>query len=63
MNDNKNENAKNSDFKAPADLPHVEANDYDSSINSGNGSATAPKIQIVKPEPSKNSAKEKHRGN
>jgi hypothetical protein len=39
MNNNKDENAKNPDFKVPMDLPSVTPGDYDVSIDSGHGSA------------------------
>lgn len=39
MNHNKDENAKNPDFKVPMNLPSVKREDYDVSIDSGRGSA------------------------
>jgi hypothetical protein len=64
MNDNKNENAKNPDFKVPMDLPSVKPEDYDSSIDSGRGSAKAPQSQIVTPDNQEDSVKreQKKRG-
>jgi hypothetical protein len=49
MSGNKDENAKNPDFKVPIDLPSVKPEDYDASIDSGRGSAKAPQGQAVKP--------------
>lgn len=45
--ENKDEHAKNPDFIVPMNLPNVKPEDYDKSIDSGGGSAKAPKGQVV----------------
>jgi hypothetical protein len=63
MNDNKDENAKNTDFKVPMDLPSVKPEDYDASIDSGRGSAgqQKPKGQSITPDKEEDPAKEKQK--
>lgn len=50
--ENKNENAKNRNFRVPVDLPGAKPEDYDASIDSGYGSAgqQKPKGQVPAPE-------------
>ena len=62
MGDNKDENAKNPDFKVPVDLPGVKPEDYDASIDSARGSAgQKPKGQAVTPGNKEDPARKKQK--